>query len=1842
MSDSISLAEKDARERGIEPLYVGIVQEISAFSNAEDLVIVVSKYNFDVFQAEPYKVLKYNSLFNLTTLKATAYNIQLTFGKDKFICFSQEINKIVPLIAETVQTILKPSCIKEIDFGPYNIRKIEPTPFSILKRLLAISSLKQIKLTQVFLDRFIHILETSKSYIKISNFEDQEIAQKLLVEVLPLCPFVRGIEISLTPETKDVYEYAAEYVSEPWNLEHISIDGPVDSFFQQFLDNIQQNNDLHLRSICFINSEFKEADIDKIKVSLKPKSIKNISFQNAFKDDKAKKAFSNTFLKHTPWKDIIYLNLNNTVNMSYSSIFKFIQNKLEFLSLEDCNLDITNVFQLLSSSQYKFPNLSSLNLNRNYALRVNRTVQIPLTLSSLSLNSIKWSENTLLTTIENIFSCFSKKGIRLAISDCNCPTNEWSKVFTYFPKTTFNQLYSLVWDNNPVHSQIFDFLSKNRSLFNLSMNYCFSESNPYEIEMLSKFLARADSLLYLSLKGKKNYTFGKYIKNVVDSLAQCSRIKYLDLSDQLANDYFFLYISNLIGIRSLELLVLNGVVPENLQTYKNFLYQVSRNDTFYLSFPFNDLEDLLINDRISVDEVQQIKEDFALESFEGFPEVFNGDENKLNNNNNDNIELNNNEEEEEVYDLIPYFTEIEEPLFPQYITYEIENDQNLIKKSMSSPNGLMRSFPKPKENTLKPPTLSAKRLFELAGKTKQPKRHSSEVKFSPTKQKQPVRVKTNDKQSFDKQQSTPAFQYKMPQEMEESSDEEIPKELPVSPKPLIKSTPQFKVGTHKKPAVKISSPKENSPKSRSKTPEPESPKKDKESSFDQNKGNQKSQQNGKIEKLARSSIVLNTFEGNKIQRRVSIISYTDSENSSTNSTSNENENKESSFTIQSKHKKQSNSKLIEKETKRAVVFDSRHNGIDLDRIPISPKSPTSFKKRNKSVPPHPKTVLDIPNWPSDPLNASDGFDITNDKSAIATLGDPLTIDHQNITMPTIINDIADENQQLPENENDTNTTSVSSNFAFQNDKENQGQNKDNKQKENDAYNQKSAKTSDAQTQNSSERKHKHRHSKSNPQISSDKLDNVVQKENENSEKEKSEPSIEMNTEKKEERRHKHHRTKSSGDKDKNSEQIRSIKEEEIKIEPKESSSNIIQESSAKDDTQNKEEENVKSQKTSNSTKTEKSSINEDTTIHVSILSSKELSDKSHNQSHNSPITEKIQEESNYIPSINEEKSKESSIVIQNPSENEPKETQIENMKETIETNHENKENENIDTEKNEKELNQIQEHEITKEDKQNENKNNSSTNQDNKEKTEENIHHHKHHSHEQDHTHHQTPPKEDENSIQETNNTISPEKNDNSHKSTPKSSPKEEKQNNSNIDENETIKPNSSPKEHTPNTPEDKKENATMPTKQNSSPKDSKQKSPEKKENTPEKKQSPKEKAHQKSPNAKEEQKTNTSPKETKHNTSNNSGNDTKQSKSKSSPKETKLNNNNKGNENKTQKTNSSPKESDAKQPKHKTPPKTKDSNHKAPKTMLPNEEKTKEHHHSHKHSSNKAHTIQDETKDESPKSDKNQSPKQEEKSKENSKNSPHEKKIKTDTKSSPKSNQKAEGRQGRRDKHVLPMKKSPRNTPKESILFRSTVLQRNKSRDDIKVPRSSPRDTILRQLEQQHMKLSDNENLPIIPPQNNIKAPSLPLFDSDDSDSDQIMRTIQVDSFLQPKRTKAKEYFPNKKKPIEKDKSKENNKEKTTPKVKAPLLRKSKSAEIPITITTGILEHLETPAETPQESNEEDSKWTFPELEYEEKKDYFDTKQWDELEDQFSVDSNYMFLKNLPPYDTKPPKNTN
>ncbi|EAY02867.1 hypothetical protein TVAG_174090 [Trichomonas vaginalis G3] len=667
MSDVISLAENAARERGIKPLYIGIMKVVDESNNVRSSlknVIVISKTNLLVFDADPFKFLKRHSWIQLNHISYQDKTIQLQFDQDRYNWHSNEIYLVLPPISESIQQILKYTELKKLNFSPYKDQVFKPSANSALQRARSYISNNKLTIDEKSFNNFENIFYTSQISVKILNISIQDDICSLIADSLPLYPNLLGIEVSKIHNV-DTFEIAKAFAKERCSIEYMSIEGEVTSTFNRFVSSLKHNRSIPIHGIGFSNSNFTEANLDRLKELITRKNIRSLTFNKSI-TTRAMKHFCNSFLNSEIGDNLVYLNLNYSTNITLSLILPNIIS-IQYLSLEGCNLDI--VKSLISISKYRFPNLVALNLSNNQCENSvgMATIKLPPSIESFSMNNITWGSDSFVTFLDLIFSTY-KNGLKLSISNAQMDYDSWTNVFDFLGSIPYFKLSSLVWDNNPIVQPFIEFLENNENISYLSLNSCFEGSNFSIFKQFLQGLKLMKNLTSLSIRGHNTKTISKFLKDFVDSILN-SKIEFLDTSNNGGGEDSLTYYEDLLlEPSSLRVLVLDGLNPTDAERFKDFL-EVATDSNVFMSFPFDDSEYLVKNGQIAREDIKEFMVIMNLAKSSS--------------------------------EMLNVFYEEECPSFPLYVVPE-----NIPQISQKTPEKV--KFEKPKS------PVREKRLFELA------------------------------------------------------------------------------------------------------------------------------------------------------------------------------------------------------------------------------------------------------------------------------------------------------------------------------------------------------------------------------------------------------------------------------------------------------------------------------------------------------------------------------------------------------------------------------------------------------------------------------------------------------------------------------------------------------------------------------------------------------------------------------------------------------------------------------------------------------------------------------------------------------------------------------------------------------------------------------------------------------------------------------------------------------------------------------------------------------------------------------------------------------------------------
>lgn len=603
MSDVISLAENAARERGIKPLYIGIMKVVDESHNvrsSEKNVIVISKTNILIFSADPFKFMKRHSWIQLNHLSYEEKTVQLQFDQERYFWLSNEIYLVMQQISESIQQILKYTELKKLNFSPYKDRIFKPSANSALQRAKSFISNRKINIDEKSFNNFENIFYTSQTSVKIQDISLQEDIYSLISDALPLYPNLISIEVQKSNNI-DTFEIAKSFAKERCNVEYISVDGEVSGTFNRFVSSLKHNRTIPLYGLGFSNSNFYETHLDRLKELITRKKIRSLTFNKAI-NSRSMKHFYNSFLNSEIGDNLIYLNLNRSTNISLSLILPNVLS-IQYLSLENCELDI--VKSLITISKYRFPNLVALNLSKNECSSSIglATVKLPQSIESFSMNEIKWGSDSFVTFLDLIFSSY-RNGLKLSIANAKMDYDCWTNVFDFLGSIPYTKLSSLIWDNNPIVHPFIEFLEHNENISYLSLNGCFEASNYGIFHNFLESLEIMKNLSSLSLRGYKSKSIANFLKNFVEAAIE-TKIEYLDLSDNAGGeDSLIQYQILLEKAKNLRVLVVDGTKPSNANKFKDFLETASESKVF-VSFPFNDSEHLVNSGKIAREDIKE-------------------------------------------------------------------------------------------------------------------------------------------------------------------------------------------------------------------------------------------------------------------------------------------------------------------------------------------------------------------------------------------------------------------------------------------------------------------------------------------------------------------------------------------------------------------------------------------------------------------------------------------------------------------------------------------------------------------------------------------------------------------------------------------------------------------------------------------------------------------------------------------------------------------------------------------------------------------------------------------------------------------------------------------------------------------------------------------------------------------------------------------------------------------------------------------------------------------------------------------------------------------------------------
>ena len=646
MDDIRARIESGAQSRGEKLKLILKVKEATNSYFKHDVFISISNTHFDVYQLGGSLSVKAYSWFNLKKIYLKENTLYLEFNDSKISFFYPEMEQVYDLILDILPRILKSNELLFAGILPTNSQP-KPNPNSALLRLK-----QKIKHgnnpSQTTSIQYITDALTYTPYeIDLSKLRDAKITIPLFIDILPLLldiqsliintdvskfphfmtnlqPSVLVYDIAKEQKSYDIFSSINEFIQNTGNIEHIEIQNlnnsnpnqSLSQSFDKFMRGLEKNQSSTISCLSFSNCDLSEQNLSSILGYMKEQRCSSLSLINSL-PQKILSYFYFNFITDPSISNLIEIRIEDTQGLNLHALLPAIEN-ISILSLAGCFLDINRT--LIKLSKISFSNLTALNLSNNLCFeQISNAIVLPNTLTTLMVDSIEWKDTCLISFLQMIKDNY-KRGLRLSMSNLKASESEWKNAYSFMLNSFDSpELFrSLVWDNNVIHEQFFDFLKTQKKLEYLSLNYCFNDNDSFPLlHKLADFLNKTQSLHSLSLRGDEDKYIGSLLHIVIDPLRTKENAKpldYLDISNSKSSDNGIEIIKTLMQSKnSPHLIVIDGAEPIKTKTLIDFLdFSLEIAKDVAISFPKKDLDYLVRLKRINETQYNAIKDKFRI------------------------------------------------------------------------------------------------------------------------------------------------------------------------------------------------------------------------------------------------------------------------------------------------------------------------------------------------------------------------------------------------------------------------------------------------------------------------------------------------------------------------------------------------------------------------------------------------------------------------------------------------------------------------------------------------------------------------------------------------------------------------------------------------------------------------------------------------------------------------------------------------------------------------------------------------------------------------------------------------------------------------------------------------------------------------------------------------------------------------------------------------------------------------------------------------------------------------------------------------------------------------------
>lgn len=575
---------EDENRRNLEVIYQAQAKYPAGGLKKSDVYISISDRKCEIFDSSK-KTLHSEHWISLTRFKITNNDIYMNFGKERISFVMTEPKIFCNHLVNLLPTMLTQREMQKLDIPGLAAKKSSPNLQSILKRVLSKAEMLKLKDYNDVMNKIESVVTFHENTVSLVEFQDQAQTLQILLDILPLCPFVSSLFVS-TAAGYDPFPYLAEFASINESVDVFRIEGPITNTFDKFLNAITKNKNRNISYLTFDGTHFNNANLRELAHCVSSKPITSVGFRNAINSETTA-TFYNFFLPGPVGKVLKFICIDAFPSINTRNLIKGLPN-LSVLSITKCNVEITKVFE-----QLKDTNIRSIDLSGNICAipPSNLSIAVPNSLSHFVLSEVIWEPKCFIGMFKFIQN-IKPHNLKLNFSQAEMPTADWVDFFIYIKDCKIDSLKELTWNNNPIHVPFFNFLLRNTKLNFLSIAETLHEGDPSSIIAMCNYIVSAKSLKTLILKSNESTFPGKFTVSLLSAVLANGEIENLDITSSHCGDAGVTMLKALIKAVPLKSLECDGAYPTSATSYSDFIESAAEfkeKRDFKLSFPTNDL-----------------------------------------------------------------------------------------------------------------------------------------------------------------------------------------------------------------------------------------------------------------------------------------------------------------------------------------------------------------------------------------------------------------------------------------------------------------------------------------------------------------------------------------------------------------------------------------------------------------------------------------------------------------------------------------------------------------------------------------------------------------------------------------------------------------------------------------------------------------------------------------------------------------------------------------------------------------------------------------------------------------------------------------------------------------------------------------------------------------------------------------------------------------------------------------------------------------------------------------------------------------------------------------------------